>query len=109
MEPIGLFTEGFTKPPVFIGDVQIDIGNIARHSGSFEINGGPWSLGKQIIIIQSTGPYSGKGTREDEAEMDIVSLSGYVKNSSTIKAFWTCAPKNGPIKGQIKFGYVVGF
>lgn len=109
MQPIGLFTEGYTKPPVFINSIEVDLGNIAKHSGSFNVSGGPFTAAKQVVILQAAGPYSNKGTREDEAEMDVLSVVAYVLNATTLKAFWNCAPKGGPVKGAFKFGYVLGF
>lgn len=87
---------------------DLDVGSIAHYSGSFDIlSDNAWIPGKPVVIQQAPGPYAGKGDRADEAEMDLITATASVINASTTRAYWTCSPKGGPIKGNIKFQYAV--
>lgn len=85
--------------------VEKDLGQ-AKMSGSFQITGlSGLSVGKPVLINQAAGPYTGKGTLADEAEMDHVSVSGIVTSTSVITAYW-----NSPtfVSGNFKFNYLIG-
>jgi D-alanine-D-alanine ligase-like ATP-grasp enzyme len=53
--------------------------------------------------MQAAGPYTGKGTLADEAEMDMVSVKAYVADATTIQCFWQ-APQ--AVIGNFKFNYI---
>ena len=86
---------------------EIDIGTVARFGGSFDIAGSGWVTGKPVYMQQAPGPYTGKGTLADEAEMDLITCTGSVVDQTTIRCYWTCSPKGGPVKGSVKFFYAV--
>lgn len=78
------------------------------YSGTFDITGlSGLVTGKPVLVFQAAGPYTGKGDREDEAEMDLVTATGYVLNATIIRVYWTTPVSNGPISGNIKFNYIV--
>ena len=85
---------------------EANIGSVARFSGSFDITG-TFVNGKPVYLQQAPGPYTGKGILADEAEMDQIVATGSVIDAGTIRCYWTCAPKGGPVKGNIKFFYAV--
>jgi hypothetical protein len=87
--------------------VEKDLGAAPLYSGSFTITGAGLTIGKPVLIQQAAGPYTGKGDRADEAEMDLVAVTAYVLDATTIQAYWTAQPFNGPVAGNIKFQYVV--
>jgi len=87
--------------------VEQDLGSLPRYGGTFDISGAGLSTGKPVLVCQAAGPYTGKGTLEDEAEMDLVTATGFVVNSTTIRVYWLCPPKGGPVRGNIKFNYAV--
>lgn len=86
--------------------VEKDLGSFARKSGSFTISGlAGLTTGKLVNMFQSVGPYTGKGTLADEAEMDNVMVKAAATASDTITAYWNA---DGFVKGNFKFGYLVG-
>lgn len=82
--------------------VEIDIGNSPLYSGSFDISGSGFNVGRTVIVNQACGPYTGKGDLPDETEMDLIGVAGYVLDSSTIRCYWTSSQ---PIASKIKFNY----
>lgn len=80
---------------------------VPLYSGTFDIAGAGLTAGKPVLLQQAAGPYTGKGDQADEAEMDQLCCTGYVVNSTTIRAYWTCQPKCGPVSGNFKFQYAV--
>lgn len=86
--------------------VEVNVGGSpARRSGSFDITSSGLTSSKPVMIMQAVGPYTGKGTLADEAEMDQLLVTGYVTNTTTIRAYWT---SNYDVRGNIKFNYIVG-
>ncbi len=89
-----------------LSSVEQDLGSLPLYSGTFDITGlAGLTLGNPVLVIQDAGPYTGKGTLEDEAEMDRLSLSGYVLSTTSIRVFWGVAPGNGPVKGNFVFNF----
>lgn len=91
-------------PSPLYSQVEKDLGLVMR-SGSFTIAGSGMIPGKPVYIKQAAGPYTGKGTLEDEAEMDQVNIVAKVTDAATITAWWQspCA-----VSGNFKFDYLVG-
>lgn len=84
--------------------VEVSLGSAARRSGSFTIAGAGLTPGKPVLIQQAVGPYTGKGTRADEAEMDQVSVAAHVVDATTIRAYWT---SRHLVRGNFKMHYAV--
>ena len=85
--------------------VEKDLGATPRRAGKFTIAGTGLTIGKPVSIAQAVGPYTGKGTRADEAEMDGLVVKASVTAADTITAYWNAATR---IKGNFKFNYLVG-
>lgn len=86
--------------------VEKSLGNVPRTSGKFTITGlSGLTTNKPVSITQAVGPYTGKGTLADEAEMDGVTVSASVTSATTITAYWNSARR---VKGNFKFNYFVG-
>lgn len=86
-----------------LDEVEVNLGS-AKHGGKFTISGSGMTAGKPVLISQASGPYTGKGTRADEAEMDQVSVTAKVTDATTITAYWTSARR---VRGNFKFNYQV--
>lgn len=84
--------------------VEVNLGNRARRAGRFIVAGVGMTIGKPVLIQQASGPYTGKGSRADEAEMDHVSVSAKVISATVIEAYWN---SSGPVRGNRKFDYQV--
>jgi hypothetical protein len=84
---------------------EIDLGANARRSGKFTISGVGMAIGKPVLIQKAVGPYTGKGTRADEAEMDAITATGSVTSATEITAYWQAS---GPVRGNYKFSYAIG-
>ena len=92
-------------PTLSLTTVEKDLGSTAQYSGRFDITGlSGLTASAQAMIVQKAGPYTGKGTLQDEAEMDSVQVAGYVVDATTIRGHWV---SRGPIVGNVAFGYVV--
>jgi hypothetical protein len=50
--------------------VEVNLGATAKTGGSFTITDATISPTSKVLIVQAPGPYTGKGTLADEAEMD---------------------------------------
>lgn len=85
--------------------VEKDLGSAPVNGGTFDITSSGLTTGKAVLIQQAAGPYTGKGDREDEAEMDLVTATGYVVNATTIRCYWQA--HQGPVVGNVKFQYLV--
>jgi hypothetical protein len=98
--------EGQTGPSVTFTNVEVSLGSApdGRRSGSFTIAGTGLTAGKQVVIQQAAGPYTGKGARQDEAGMDMLHVTGYVADATTIRCYWNSQFR---VRGNFKFNYYV--
>lgn len=81
----------------------IDLGTSPLRSGSFTITTSGLTTGDPILITQIPGPYSGKGTRADEAEMGIMAISGVAESATTIRCYWT---SNDRMQGNVRVAWI---
>lgn len=88
--------------------VEIGVGSVPRYSGTFTIAGSGMTVGRPVVVQQHPGPYTGKGTLADEAEMDHIDVTALVETSTVIRAYWHVASQNGPVVGNVKFAYAIG-
>lgn len=104
----GAVTISATGSPPSLSGVELSLGGQDKkaRNGNFQITGlTGLSVGKPVLVSQALGPYTGKGTRLDEAEMDSIVASGKVISSSVIQCYWS---SRTIVKGNIKFNYMVG-
>lgn len=87
--------------------VEVSLGTAptARRSGRFTITTAGLTTGKPVTIGKGNGPYTGKGTRSDEAEMDLLTVSGKTISTTVIECFWQ-SPRR--VRGNFVFNYFVG-
>lgn len=92
--------------PLLQAEASLGSAPNARYGGSFQITGLS-GLGADypVFMQQASGPYTGKGTRADEAEMDQVQVTAKVLNSTTIQCYWRSQRR---VRGNFKFNYVLG-
>lgn len=85
--------------------VEVNLCSVPQRSGHFDITGlSGLTQGKPVVVQQAVGPYAGKGTLADEAEMDQVLVAGTVIDAATVRAYWIAT---GPVIGNFKFTYMV--
>lgn len=83
--------------------IEKDLGSYKK-SGKFNITSTGLTIGKQVIILQATGPYTNKGTLADECQMDQIYCQGVVTSSTNIDVYWN---SNTTVKGNFKFNYII--
>ena len=89
-----------------INTVELDLGSSPVESGTFDITGlAGLSTNAAVIITQANGPYTAKGTLDDDSEFDALEVTAYCLNSTTIRAHW--ASQTGVVTGNFKFNYLV--
>jgi hypothetical protein len=97
----------FTDPakPV-VATFEANLGTKPLRAGHFSITGlSGLTTGKPVLVQKAVGPYTGKGTRQDEAEMDQVSAQGIVISATQIDIYWQ---SHTFVQAKIKFDYAVG-
>lgn len=88
-----------------VAEVSLGATPLAKRSGHVQITGlAGLTPGKAVLIQQAAGPYTGKGTRADEAEMDLVEATAKVLNANTIDIYWNSRYR---VRGNFKFQYAV--
>lgn len=95
--------QGAKADNAVLQSLEVDLGSVSRNSGSFNITGqSGLTPGNPAEVFQLPGPYTGKGTLADEAEMDHVSVAASCLSGSVIQCFWNAT---GAIVGNFKFAY----
>ena len=69
-------------------EIEQDLGATAATAGRFSFADAAVSATSKIIMWQAPGPYTGKGTLADEAEMQPVLVSSAVPGSGTVTVLW---------------------
>lgn len=106
--------------------IERDLGAIATWRGKFTITDAAIASTSKVLCWQAPGPYTGKGTRADEAEAQpvlVVSVEpasgsavvrwetppAYVPVLDTAHAPWTQPGlrRIGRVRGNVKFSYIV--
>lgn len=81
-----------------------DLG-VSRRSGTFDITGlSGLTADKVVSIVQTAAPIASKGNARDEPEMDLIRATGYVVNTTTIRAYWQA---QGVVVGIHAFAFQV--
>lgn len=102
--------EGLMGPPgnpgggLIVTKFTQDLG-ASNSTGTFDITGQVGlPAGNPVAIVQTAEPIASKGNARDEPEMDQIKLTGYVVNSTTIRAYWN-APNT--VVGTYAFAFQV--
>lgn len=98
-----------------------NLGSSPVWRGVFTITDATITTSSKVVVLQAPGPYTGKGTRADEDEMDrIVAVATPNAGSATVR--WQTFPMSGiairagaaygatrigKVKGNVKFMYQV--
>lgn len=90
---------------VALTTVEKNLSTVPKKSGKFTITGVGLTVSKPVFIQQANGPYTGKGTLADEAEMDGLIVKGKVTSATNIDCYWNSATF---VIGNFKFDYFIG-
>jgi hypothetical protein len=81
-----------------------DLG-VAQRAGTFDITGlSGLTTDKPVLLVSTSAIIPSKGDARDENELDPITLSGYVLDANTIRAYWSAQTV---IVGDRAFGYQV--
>lgn len=97
--------------------VEINVALTPTWTGKFTITDGAITASSKVLCWQAPGPYTGKGTRADEAELQPVSVIAVEPETGTAVVKWQTPPmimRGGSIatylskvRGNVKFSYLV--
>lgn len=121
----GNFT-GITSGLSLIGakTVEVDLGATPIWQGRFTITDAAITTASKLLVWQAPGPYTGKGTRADEADIQPIMISSVVAFNGSATVNWQTPPaytdgaaglmglgdidlRKGYVKGNVKFNYTV--
>lgn len=72
--------------------VEVDVGATARWEGRFTITDATISAASKVLCWQAPGPYTGKGTRADEAALQPVMVVAVAPASGSAIVYWQTPP-----------------
>lgn len=72
--------------------VEVDLGAAATFRGKFTVTDAAISAASKVLCWQSPGPYTGKGTRADEAEAQPVQVVSVEPGSGSAVVRWQTPP-----------------
>jgi hypothetical protein len=98
-----------------VGTVEVNLGATPRFQGRFTIADLEITALRVVQCWQAPGPYTGKGTRVDEAEMQMVQVIAVNPGAGSATVYWQTPPmiaargaiRIGRIRGNVKFYYTV--
>ena len=97
--------------PVVGGDLvataEINLGTVAQHSGKFTLTDAAIKPTSKLLVQLAPGPYTGKGTRADEAQMYPGITFAASPGAGQATVYWS-APRGGAAKRNIKVNYQIG-
>jgi hypothetical protein len=88
--------------------VEVDFGTTPVWRGKFTITDAAIGSSSKVFVVKAGGPYTGKGTRADEAEMDLIEIIGVTPAAGSATVYWRSVeshnPKRTPIPSQLRTG-----
>lgn len=90
---------------VTFSQIEVSVSTVRRRHGVFTIAGVGMTIGKPVLIQQARAAYTGKGTLEDESDMDTLTVIGTVVSAILIRCSWQSRTF---VRGNFKFNYVIG-
>jgi len=79
--------------------VEQDLGSTPTWRGKFTITDASITASSKVLCWQAPGPYTGKGTRADEAEMQPVQVTAVVPGSGEAVVYWQTPPMVAMVRG----------
>jgi len=76
--------------------VEVDLGSTPNWQGSFTVIDASVAATSEIVIVQAAGPYTGKGTLSDEAEMDPIHCFA-IPGTGQFTVKWQTMPQYAPL------------
>jgi len=92
----GTFAAPAGAPPAAT-TVEVNLGATAKWAGKFTITDAGITAGSKVLVWQAPGPYTGKGTRADEAEMDKVHIIAVEPASGSAVVKWRSVEGYSPV------------
>ena len=86
-------------------EVLLRSGNLAKKSGSFTLTNASITPLSVLMITLAPGPYTGKGSLADEAQMYPGITFAAVPGSGSALVQWACS---AVAKGNVKINYIIG-
>jgi hypothetical protein len=72
--------------------VEVNLGSTATWRGKFTITDAAIGATNKVHVWQAPGPYTGKGTRADEAEMQPVKITAVEPAAGSATVYWETPP-----------------
>jgi hypothetical protein len=95
------------EPGKLIATAEINLGTAAVHSGKFTLTDAAIKPTSKLFVQLAPGPYTGKGTRADEAQMYAGIIFTASPGNGLATVYWS-APRGGAAKRNIKVNYQIG-
>lgn len=86
--------------------LQVDTGSTSKRSGRFTITDATITALTPVAVLLAAGPYTGKGTLADEAQMYPGITFAAVSAAGSALVYWS-APYGSAVKGYLKINYQV--
>ncbi len=96
-----------SEPGKLIATAEINLGAVAQHSGKFTLTDAANKSTSKLLVQLAPGPYTGKGTRADEAQMYPGITFAASPGAGQATVYWS-APRGGAAKRNIKVNYQIG-
>jgi hypothetical protein len=72
--------------------VEKDLGSTAKTHGNFTISDAGIGASSKVMVWQAPGPYTGKGTQADEADIQPVRVNAVTPSAGSCKVWWETPP-----------------
>ena len=111
--------DGPAGTPADVTTVEVNVAAQPVETGTFTITDAAITPSTTMTVWQAIGPYTGKGTLADEAEMESVQCVAYPASGSATVRWWSAdgsalrltptpmAWQRGAILGNVKFNYQI--
>jgi hypothetical protein len=77
--------------------VEVNLGSTLAWQGKFTITDAAITAAKKVLVWQAPGPYTGKGTRGDEAALGPVRITHVEPGSGSAVVHWRSVESHNPI------------
>lgn len=84
---------------------EADLGDEPALEGSFTLTDAAIEATSVVVVTQAPGPYTGKGTLADEAQMDPLWCVAWADTGAAV-VYWSTLG-HGPVSGNVRFLYTV--